>query len=176
MTKHLHKFLLLGLVIVGSALLPTSAEATQKFPSGIYNYLLPTFTVKPYAPPCSLCHDRGSTGPGTAQTPFALSAKARGLAPGDTQSLDNALTAMDRDEVDSDGDGIADIQELRDGTDPNTPGDVSLVTESGPDAGCGGNTKPRSPRVTAASVLGLLLLRRRGKCRKWPTCRKLDAP
>jgi hypothetical protein len=147
-----------GLVSGAAALLPASAQATQKFPSAIYNYLGTSFTVKPYLPPCSLCHSRGSTGPGTAQTPFALSAKARGLVPSDTPSMNAALAAMDTDEVDSDGDGVPDIQELRDGTDPNTPGDVSLVSESGPNAGCGGNTKPRSSRLAGVPGIGLSLL------------------
>jgi hypothetical protein len=149
-----------GLPIVLGVVLPTSAYATQKFPSAIYYHLYGSFTIKPYSPPCSLCHSRGSTGPGTAQTPFALSAKAQGLVPGDTTSLNTALSAMDKEEVDSDGDGVPDIQELREGTDPNTPADVSLASESGPTSGCGGSTKQqqRIPRDGGAIIFGLSLL------------------
>ena len=146
MTTPEIRWFVVGLISVASVLLPASAQGTQKFPPAIYYYLYPTFKVKPYTPPCSLCHSRGSTGPGTANTPFALSGKARGLLPGNTPSLDTSLAAMDKDEVDSDGDGVPDIQELRDGTDPNTPGDVNLVSESGPNAGCGASAKP--PRTT----------------------------
>lgn len=156
------KLLVLGLITVTGGLLPASAEATQKFPSAIYYHLyadtIKTAKVNPYLPPCSLCHTRGSTGPGTAQTPFALSAKARGLVASDTNLLNIALDAMLRDEVDSDGDGVPDIQELYDGTDPNTPADVSFASESGPNSGCGGNTKQRSPRAAGVPILGLLLL------------------
>ena len=67
---------------------------------------------------------------------------------------------MDRDEVDSDGDGVPDIQELREGTDPNTPADVSLLSESGPSSGCGGSTKQpqRIPRDGGAIIFGIPLL------------------
>lgn len=55
---------------------------------------------------------------------------------------------------DVDGDGIGDIQELRDGTDPNSAGDAS-----GPEYGCIGNVAPvRSVWPGAAVVLAALAL------------------
>lgn len=137
------------------------AHATQRYPSTIYYHLYPLFAdagKPPYVPPCSLCHLRGSTGAGTAQTPFALSMKARGLQAKDDVSLTNALDAMDRDHVDSDGDGVPDIQELLDDTDPNTPGDVRLTGQPGPNAGCGGGQKADTTGRTPAAAIGLLLL------------------
>jgi hypothetical protein len=148
----------------------TQAMATSRFPASIYYHLYPSYTVPPYQPPCRLCHLRGSTGSGTAQTPFALSMKARGLVSRDTTALVKALDAMSRDRVDSDNDGVTDIQEIEDDTDPNTPADVSLTGEPGPNAGCGGsqkgNTGGRPPASSALGVLGSILFarfRRRGR-------------
>jgi len=72
--------------------------------------------------------------------------------------LTKALDAMDRDHVDSDSDGVPDIQELLDDTDPNTPGDVKLTGEPGPNAGCGGGQKADFAGRTPAAAFGLLLL------------------
>lgn len=153
MTTPQMKAFLIALLTATNLLSSSKANATSRFPSAIYYHLL-----LPYMPPCSLCHARGSTGPGTAQTPFALSAQARGMIKKDNNSLTAALDAMDRDAVDSDGDGVPDIQELRDDTNPNTPANVSLSGTSGPNAGCGGGSTGRSPNAYPAFSLVLLLL------------------
>ena len=132
------------------------AGAVRRFPSLIFNHLHSSYTVAPYEPPCSLCHLRGSTGAGTADTPFALSMKARGLAASDNTSVVTALDAMVRDKVDSDGDGAPDIQEIENDTDPNTPANVSLSGDVGPNAGCGGGQKPESGRGVPAAGGGLI--------------------
>lgn len=132
------------------------ASATARFPSQIYYHLYSSYTVAPYEPPCSVCHLRGSTGPGTAQTPFALSMKAQGLVAGNNSSLLTALDALNRDKVDSDADGIPDIQEIEDDTDPNTPAPVSLTGQPGPNAGCGGGQKANYSGRQPASAIALL--------------------
>jgi hypothetical protein len=142
------------------------ASATEEFPSRIYHHLYSSYTVTPYEPPCSLCHVRGSTGDGTAQTSFARALKARGLQPEDDSSLFAALDAMNRDNVDSDGDGTPDIQEIVNNTDPNSPAPVSLTGHPGPNAGCGGGQREDSSSRPAsamglAGALVMLWLRRR---------------
>ena len=132
------------------------AGAVRRFPPLIFNYLHSSYKVAPYEPPCSLCHLRGSTGSGTADTPFALSMKARGLSANDNTSVATALDAMVRDNVDSDGDGTPDIQEIEDDTDPNTPANVSLSGDVGPNAGCGGGQKSNSGGGAPAAAAGLL--------------------
>ena len=126
--------------------------------------------VVPYEPPCSLCHLRGSTGPGTADTPLALSMKARGLSASDNTSVDAALDAMVRDKVDSDGDSIPDIQEIEYDTDPNTPANVSLSGDVGPSAGCGGGQKSNSgggaPAAGGGLIFAVLLGALRRKARR----------
>ena len=75
-----------------------------------------------YTPSCALCHANGVTGLGTATTKFATSMKARGLVANDLTSLDTALAALEAEGTDSDGDGVPDITELKNGTNPNGGG------------------------------------------------------
>ncbi len=92
--------------------------------------------------------------------------KARGLQPEDESSLFAALDAMARDNVDSDGDGTPDVQEIENDTDPNSPAAVSLTGHAGPNAGCGGGEKeddsgkPASAIGLAGSLIVLFLRRR----------------
>jgi len=155
----------IGVAVFAMLAVSGMAQATPRFPQVIYSYLYSDYTVTPYQPPCAVCHERGSTGSGTAQTPFAISAKARGLQAGDNASLTSALDAMRRDGVDSDNDGIPDVQELEDNTDPNSPADVSLSDQAGPNSGCGGGNKAnasgRHAPTTAAGLMLLPMLRRR---------------
>jgi hypothetical protein len=133
-----------------------AAHAVGRFPGGIYRHLNASYTVAPYEPPCSVCHLRGSTGSGTAQTPFALSMKSRGMIAGDMNSLYDALDALDREAIDSDADGTPDIQEIERDTDPNTPANVSLSGQAGPNAGCGGGQQEGFAGGRPASAIGLL--------------------
>ena len=71
------------------------------------------------SPGCDLCHASPMVPLGPADRPFALSAKARGLASGDVDALDTALDRMSADGVDSDKDGAEDLDELWWGGDPN---------------------------------------------------------
>lgn len=94
---------------------PSVAGATSTFPTVIQT----TLTANK-APECSVCHAGGATGVGTVTTKLGAAMRARGLVANDEASLKRALTAMETDKVDSDGDGVIDVDELRVGTDPNT--------------------------------------------------------
>ena len=109
-----------------------------------------------YSPPCSLCHVEGKTGPGTAETPFARSARAHGLEGGDVRLVGIALDALMRDGTDSDRDGVSDIQELLAGTDPNVAGAQSIEVRADPASGC-------SSAGGACGWLALLFAVRRAK-------------
>lgn len=118
-----------------------------------------------YSPGCTLCHD-GTPGPGTATTPFATSMIQRGLTPADTTSVAGAVAAMRADQVDSDGDGQTDIDELIAGQDPNVAGG-SLATDS-PEYGCGASIADRvyDPLGACAALVVSLTLLRLGRRRR----------
>lgn len=129
------------------------ALASGNYPGTVANEL----TVD--APSCGLCHD-GATTFGTVTTPFGASMLAAGLEASDEDSLIAALATLQSDGTDSDGDGVGDIDELLDGTDPNGAGD----SVEAPSYGCVGSTRPGSP-LRGAALLALLagvILRRRG--------------
>ena len=146
-----------GLVALGCLGWATQARAKEEFPAVIAGDL-----SLPYQVPCSICHIKGNTGSATPITPFALSMRSRGLT-GETGTLATALSKLESDSVDSDGDGTSDVAELRAGTDPNSSANASIIDEPAPGYGCGG-TAPQgrsAPGAAAALTLGWLLLRRR---------------
>jgi hypothetical protein len=94
--------------------LPVVARATPTFPDAIQRAL-----TAAQAPPCAICHAGGVTGRGTVTTAFGQAIRARGLVANDETSLGKALAQMEADRVDSNGDGVLDVDELRAGEDPN---------------------------------------------------------
>ncbi len=138
--------------VVLVALAAVAAGATPTYPFAIATDL---GLKQPPPQQCALCHKNNKQDASTVVTPFALSMKARGLVSYNEASLQTALTKLEADAVDSDGDGITDIAELRNGTDPNVVGD----TKGGlppPRYGCGAEAVPGS-----MAVLALLALSRR---------------
>lgn len=115
----------LAAVLFGAA---SPALATPNFPARIQVEL-----GLGAAPACSLCHE-GPQQRGTVTTPFGVSMLSRGLDAYDEPLLVNALLALDGEGKDSDGDGAPDIDELRQGDDPNVaPGGEAPIV---PDYGC----------------------------------------
>jgi hypothetical protein len=137
-------------ILLLSALLAAPAAAAPIFPAEIAAHLsAPT-------PPCTICH-QGTPGIGTATTAFATEMKARGLQVGNLASLDAALDAVAAENHDSNGNGIPDIQELKDGNDPNAVSNATTVT---PTYGCVGavaGARAGEARGGAALVVALLL-------------------
>jgi hypothetical protein len=140
------------------------AQAKSQFPQAIQDDLVPRLV---YQVPCSVCHIKDTIDSSTAITPFARSLEARGLS-GQAASLKTALTQLETDGVDSDGDGTPDIAELQAETDPNSSANGPLVGEPEPAYGCGG-TPPRGrggglPVGAGVVAIAWLLLRRRRGC------------
>lgn len=96
------------------ALLPLAAA------SSIYPDTVASDLGMPCTPTCLLCHTTNSGGDGTATQPFALAMEDRGLTGGSaTDLVTSALAAMESDGVDSDSDGVIDVDELAAGDNPN---------------------------------------------------------
>jgi hypothetical protein len=143
------------------ALSAGTAAATPTFPNAIQRDLSLT-----YSPPCSHCHVGGNTTAAAVQTPFAKSMKARGMVAYDETKLQAALDQMTSDRVDSDHDGVSDIDELRAGTDPNLGSGQEPVTYGCTVSGARGG---RSGSGHAAVALGLVLAACRLRRRTPPT-------
>jgi len=146
----------------------TLAGAAPSYPRNIQSNLKLN-----YAPPCSICHQNGQTGDGTPIEPFAWSMRARGLT-GSKNTLTPALTADQADDVDSDGDGITDIDELKNGTDVNSPANECIIpsgtsidpgqctpgAQASPTLGCDLSAVPPAPgaeRFGPAILMGFIV-------------------
>ena len=145
----------LRLALAGVLLVaPRVARALPEFPDEI------AFDVGgDVSPACSLCHLGGKTGGVTTVTPFVLALKQRGFE-GRGASLRAALVKLEADGVDTDGDGVGDVAELRAGTDPASP--VPLAPTGEPSYGC--RVVGGAPTAAAIALVGLALawlLRRR---------------
>jgi hypothetical protein len=164
------------LALASVTALARPAVAVRRFPEGIRSYFQSRGAdagadgavggMLSYTPPCRLCHIQGTTGAGSVQTPFGISMLARGLTQ-DESTLIPALTAMDTQKVDSDGDGVDDITEILEDRDPNTPLPASL-SSGAPTYGCGtaGTVCTRGWPLFAAAAGLLLAIRRRSRARR----------
>ncbi|MFT3710601.1 MAG: thrombospondin type 3 repeat-containing protein [Archangium sp.] len=118
--------------LIAAALFASTAFASADYPGEI----MTKYGLSGLPPQlCSLCHPNGSGGTGTATAPMAIALQSRGLTSGNAASLRMALDRLEADMVDSDGDGVIDVEELKAGTDPNKK---DVVTDGG--TGGGGGT------------------------------------
>jgi hypothetical protein len=147
----------------------STARASPTFPTDIQCAL-----ELAAAPRCNLCHGSVAGG-GPVATPFGKAMVERGLTLGDDESVAPALTQMAADKVKSDGASTDDIQQLRDGRDPNTGGELDVAPAAScsgasihPDFGCVARMAPSPAGASSAVVLcalwvvSALRARRRG--------------
>jgi len=134
-----------------------TASATPNFPGAIQRDL-----ALNVPPPCTICHNNPSGGTGTVTQPFGIKMRSRGLVPEDEGSLQTALTALEAEKSDVNGDNVTDIQALRLGLDPNG------TVEEPASYGCGSSVTPPRARWDAPAILsgtlvaiGAIVLRRR---------------
>jgi hypothetical protein len=147
-------FIFLALLVV-----PSGVWATPSFPEVIRQTL-----GAAQVPLCSVCHAGGQTRRGTVTTRFGLAMLERGLAAYDEASLKSALARMEADKVDSNGDGIPDVDALRGGTDPSRNSSAPQL-----EYGCAIGTGDGGWRASAPSgivALIWLLVRRSSAPRK----------
>jgi hypothetical protein len=148
-------------VVVASLFVTSAAGATENFPPAIANHLQLS-----YEPSCALCHVGAKTGGGTVTTPFGRSARDRGLVEENTEILNAVLDQMRTERVDSDSDGVTDVEELVASTDPNArPNDPIREQEYGCVGRIAGGDRS-TPSVAALLVLvaaGVCARRRGGR-------------
>jgi hypothetical protein len=149
-----------GAVLLGVC----AAGASPTYPAAIKDDLKTLNAADmPCTPPCTICHRDALGGRGTVIKPFGLAMIENGLVFQDTDALARALAALKASGVDSDGDGVTDIDELSAGHDPNVSGPAALCV-SLPRYGCGASVAPDRPAGAGAFLFGLLawLVARRG--------------
>ncbi len=145
-------------------LLARTSLATPTFPAAIVQHLSLSYT-----PQCALCHSDGNVGGiGTATTPFGDTMRALGVVAFDTTALTAALDADEAMMIDSDGDCVPDITELKNDTNPNVPDSGKTCTptvlgNAGPTYGCELGRDPAGLDGIAMlfGAAGIIALRRR---------------
>ncbi len=140
-----------------------SAWASPSYPDAIKSDLNLNST-----PPCTICHADNNGGTGTVVKPFGRALMNLGLTAENPSLLAAVLTEAATQNLDSGGDGVPDIQELKDGKDPNTAGAGGAApTVEQPEYGCATATGRVAPTASpsaalAALVIGWLRRRKRG--------------
>ena len=112
-------------------------------------------TGAPCLPQCNICHASLSGG-GEPVQPFVESLERFGEIEGE-DAIKAAVALLEQQGVDSDGDGVGDIEEIRAGQDPNYAGDALICQ---PDVGCGAHIAPRPSTALwqRGALLGPLVL------------------
>lgn len=126
-----------------------SAHAMPPYPGDIQSHLQLNYT-----PSCTLCHATPAGG-GPIATKFGNAMVAAGLTT-DESTLIPALDKLNADNTDSDGDGIPDIQALKDGLDPSSGKPHSDAPV--PKYGCGASISTNRAGANGTTALALVCL------------------
>ncbi|HMI87518.1 MAG TPA: hypothetical protein VK550_25700 [Polyangiaceae bacterium] len=134
--------------------LAPAARASDPFPDTIKMQLNLS-----EAPPCTYCHQTLIGGLMTVTKPFGRTVQKYGVHLQDVAALRNAIMQMQVNGDDSDGDGVGDIAELLQGTDPNVAGEGGIEADEAR-YGCFCSTPPArsAPSVVGAAGLAGLAL------------------
>jgi hypothetical protein len=132
--------------------LSSLAVASPTFPPAIQDHL-----ELACEPDCTNCHTRPEGGLGTARQPFGLAMQQGGLSAGRPEKIPAALDHLDGIGSDVDSDGTPDIEELKNGTNPNAANEPLKCFEdasNSDDGGCRMATA-RTSRDPTTALLGL---------------------
>lgn len=120
-------------VLSAGVLFSSRAAASPTYPGELQALL-----DMPCVPQCTLCHRDNNGGRGTVVTPFGQAMRQAGLVYKRPDLIQPALDKLQQEGVDSDGDGVGDVDELRQGRNPNQPGEGVLCVKYG----CGASVAP----------------------------------
>jgi hypothetical protein len=128
--------------------------------SELYTNVIQTQLNLPEKPLCNLCHQTVVGGPLMVTKLFGIRLRDKyGLRGADLAGLQRILMQMQASgEDDSDGDGIGDIAELLQGTDPNVPEGGVAADEPRYGCYCSAVPAPSAPAVAGAAWLSGLAL------------------
>ena len=140
-----------SLLLTFAVISPLAARATPNFPAAIARDLQLSAP-----PPCTICHATNAGGAGTVVKPFGKYLVSRGLVPFDEGSLAGALAAAAGERHDTDGDGILDVDALKQGLDPNGSSTPGTGLED-PSFGC---ASTRGGGGTSTMLMALVVLLR----------------
>jgi hypothetical protein len=141
---------LCALLSAAATCMSVEARASENYPA-IVDRQLGVECPRPIAR-CRICHDSAAGGEGTANQLFALTLKMDyGLSGGKAGRELAAALQMLPDELDTDGDGTPDKEELMTCMNPSGP-----ELSEGPGFGCVGQLVPAAPRTgVSGSLAGL---------------------
>lgn len=146
---------LLPITVSLAALLWNAAgSASPSYPGVIQNEL-----GMACPPACTLCHTTARGGNLTANAPFGVATRQAGLDCCKPDELSEILGSLEQQLVDSDEDGVADVAELRENSDPNSDAVPIACVPSGDPGGCSlraGAPESRPEAVLATASLALL--------------------
>jgi hypothetical protein len=125
-----------------------SAFASPSFPGELQDQL-----DMPCVPQCTLCHRDSNGGVGTATRPFGAAVQSAGLELKRPDLIATVLAALERGRFDSDEDGILDVDELRQGDNPNQSGQGFLCATYG----CTARVAPAAADSALVPSIGILL-------------------
>ena len=128
-----------------------TSHAHSTFPSLIQSEL-----NMPCTPACTICHRDNLGGFGTVTEPFGKAMQADGLFFVEA-TLAPALSKLEQADTDSDGDGVGDVAELREGRDPNGTLDLCSQAALAARYGCGAHIAP-SPSPDSGAPLSVLFV------------------
>jgi hypothetical protein len=131
---------------------PIAARATPNFPAAIQRDLQLSSP-----PACTICHATNDGGAGTVTKGFGKYLTSRGLAPFDESSLAGSLAAAAGERHDTDGDGILDIDALKQGLDPNGSPKTQPLNLEDPSFGC--STTGGGGASSTLLLIGVVALR-----------------
>jgi len=136
----------LALTLFAACSAAASARALPEFPQELQDA-----TDAPCSPHCNICHRDDYAGGGTVDQPFAISMERIG---GLGHDVARAVERLRQNDVDSDGDGTSDIEEISRGDDPNTAYDAGIC---GPMVGCAA-VSPSATGTQTTWCVGLAIL------------------
>jgi hypothetical protein len=145
---------------VAAVAAPIAARATPNFPSAMARDL-----QLPASPACTVCHATDSGGTGTVVKPFGKYLLSRGLVPFDEGSLAGALAAAGGERHDTDGDGILDVDALKQGLDPNGSSPSPAGLED-PSFGCSSTGRGGAASTVLLALVVALRLAAAGMSRR----------